>query len=84
MKIILAGLVAALMVAVVAESSMANQHRRHYARNYKSPSEIAERQRHARTFDENQYYEHVLSKIPLGTRAWWDQLDRERGGGNRN
>jgi hypothetical protein len=85
MKIILAGLVTALVLAVVAEPSMAKQHRRHYGRDYNSPSAIAERQRHARTFDENQYYEHILSKIPLGTRAWWDQYDRERGGGgNRN
>jgi hypothetical protein len=48
-----------------------------------SPSAIAARQRNARTFDDTQYYEHDLRKIPLGTRAWWDQYERERGGATR-
>jgi len=42
-----------------------------------SPSAIAERQRHANTFDSTQYFEHDSNKIPLGTLQWWDQKARE-------
>src|SRR5262245_16938619 len=42
-----------------------------------SPSAIAERQRHADTFDGTQYFEHDSNKIPLGTLEWWDQKARE-------
>jgi hypothetical protein len=49
---------------------------REYSRNY-SPSEIAERQRHASTFDETEYYEHLSEKIPFGTAAWWRQKQLE-------
>jgi hypothetical protein len=41
------------------------------------PSAIAERQRHASTFDSSQYFEHDSNKIPFGTREWWDQKARE-------
>ena len=49
---------------------------RYYSSN-RSPSAIAERQRHRRTFDENDYYERLSEKIPLGTAAWWRQKQRE-------
>ena len=51
--------------------------------NYNSPSAIAERQRHASTFDETQYYEHDSRKIPFGTAAWWRQLEIEGSGRRR-
>lgn len=84
MRMLVAGLVSAGLLAALASPSLAagtKRHRQVYKDN--SPSAIAERQRHARTFDESEYYEHNLNKIPLGTRAWWDQYDRERGGGSR-
>lgn len=86
MRALVASLVCAGLLAGTAAPSMAAQSKRHhhygkYRDN--SPSAIAARQRHARTFDETQYYEHNLSKIPLGTQAWWDQWGRENGGGNR-
>jgi hypothetical protein len=48
-----------------------------------SPSAIAKRQRHARTFDETEYYERDSRKIPFGTAEWWRQMDREGGGRRR-
>ena len=42
-----------------------------------SPSAIAERQRHASTFDSSQYFEHASTKIPMGTLEWWNQKARE-------
>jgi len=86
MRTLVAGLVSVGLLAVLATPSEAysKKRKRHHAYGYNSPSAIAERQRHARTFDETQYYERELNKIPMGTRAWWDQLNRERGGGPRN
>jgi hypothetical protein len=86
MRTAVTGLVSAGLLVALAGSSVAAdgyKRHRHKAYNYNSPSAVAERQRHARTFDETKYYEHDLSKIPLGTRAWWDQFDRERGGNRR-
>ena len=50
----------------------------HNARHFdKLPSAIAERQRHASTFDNARYFEHNPNKIPFGTLEWWDQKARE-------
>ena len=50
----------------------------HNARHFDNlPSAIAERQRHASTFDNTQYFEHNSNKIPFGTLEWWDQKARE-------
>ena len=82
MRTMITGLVSAGLLVAVASPSMAAQRDRNYAR-YNSPSAIAERQRHARTFDSAKYYERDLRKIPLGTQAWWDQYGREFGGDRR-
>ena len=84
MKAWVAGLVSAGLLVALAGPAMAAG-KRHKATAYRaqSPSAIAERQRHARTFDPTQYYERDLRKIPLGTQAWWDQWGRENGGGSR-
>ncbi|HZT48266.1 MAG TPA: hypothetical protein VFA64_09855 [Hyphomicrobiaceae bacterium] len=79
-RTVLTGLVSVGLVVALAASAAAHTKRYKKKAYYNSPSAIAERQRNARTFDETQYYEHNLAKIPLGTRAWWDQWERERGG----
>jgi hypothetical protein len=43
----------------------------------RSPSAIAERQRHKSTFDETQYFERLSEKIPFGSDAWWRQKQME-------
>ena len=77
MRVMITGLVSAGVLLAIASPSAAQ--RDHYYPRDNSPSSIAERQRHVRTFDPTKYYERRLDKIPLGTQAWWDQLDRERG-----
>jgi hypothetical protein len=73
--------VSVALVVALAGPSLAHKSKRYKHKGYyNSPSAIAQRQRDARTFDETQYYEHNLAKIPLGTKAWWDQWERERGG----
>jgi hypothetical protein len=76
-----AGLLASLGGTSQAHPSKAQRSAKSHSHNYKgnSPSAIAERQRHARTFDETEYYEHDSRKIPAGTLTWWNQLDRESG-----
>jgi hypothetical protein len=75
MRIILAGLLSAAFVFAIAGTADAKTKKKYY--NYYSPSAIAERQRHASTFDETQYYERDSRKIPFGTAAWWRQMDLE-------
>jgi hypothetical protein len=62
-------------------SADSQKHQRHINHNvshfHNSPSAIAERQRHASTFDNTQYFEHDSNKIPFGTLEWWDQKARE-------
>jgi hypothetical protein len=81
MKILTTGVISAGLLISLASTSMAYGPRHH--RYSQSPSAIAERQRHARTFDPTQYYEHQLNKIPFCTQTWWDQYDREHGGNRR-
>lgn len=84
MKILTTGMLSLALMAPQATASMAESGRHHrYSHSYNSPSAIAERQRHASTFDPTQYYEHRLDKIPFGTQTWWDQYDREHGGNRR-
>ena len=55
----------------------ASQSRSHYY----SPSEVADRQRNASTFDETQYYEVDSRRLPFGSAAWWRQIQQETDGG---
>ena len=79
----LAGLLTATLALGIAGSADAAKTRKK-PRSYStyqdnSPSAIAERQRHASTFDETQYYERDSNKIPFGTAAWWRQKETESG-----
>jgi hypothetical protein len=80
---ILAGLLSAAFVFAIAGAADAKTKKKYRYYNYNSPSAIAERQRHASTFDETQYYERDSRKIPFGTAAWWRQKEREGGGFRR-
>jgi hypothetical protein len=84
-KQILTGLLSFAVVLGIAGTADAKSKKRHLYSlyQYNSPSAIAERQRHASTFDETQYYEHDSRKIPFGTATWWRQLDIEGSGRKR-
>ena len=82
MRHVLTGLLSLAFVfgIVGAADAKANKKRHandYYYNSYNSPSAIRERQRHASTFDETQYYEHDVRKIPFGTATWWRQLEQE-------
>jgi hypothetical protein len=88
MRHVLTGLLSLAFVfgIVGAADAKANKKRHandYYYNSYNSPSAIRERQRHASTFDETQYYEHDIRKIPFGTATWWRQLEIEGSGRRR-
>jgi hypothetical protein len=72
------GLLLSLGEPSLADGERHQRHINHRVQHFdNSPSAIAERQRHARTFDNTQYFEHDSNKIPFGTLEWWDQKARE-------
>jgi hypothetical protein len=79
MKYVLASLLSLAFVFGVAGTADARSKKKnhYYYNSYNSPSAIRERQRYASTFDETQYYEHDIRKIPFGTATWWRQLEIE-------
>jgi hypothetical protein len=77
MRSILTGLLSAALMLGIAGTADAQSKKKYVYYDYYSPSAIAERQRHASTFDETQYYERDSRKIPFGTAEWWRQLERE-------
>jgi hypothetical protein len=86
MKYALASLLSLAFVFAMAGTADAKAKKRYYYNynsSYWSPSAVRERQRHASTFDETQYYEHDVRKIPFGTATWWRQLEIEGSGRKR-
>jgi hypothetical protein len=90
MKAILAALVSAgLLVAFAGTASAGsdNDHkyrRYHSGKYYNAPSGISERQlRNLRAYERGQYYERDSNALPVGSRAWWEQKERESGGDTR-
>lgn len=76
-KITVALLAAMLATGPAIGTDAAGTKKRKAADESRSPSAIAERQKHKRTFDETQYYERLSEKIPFGTDAWWRQKQIE-------
>lgn len=86
MRIFVTGLMsAALMLGIAGTADAKSKKKVTYDEyySYYSPSAIRERQRHASTFDETEYYEHDSRKIPFGTAEWWRQMEREGNGRKR-
>jgi hypothetical protein len=45
---------------------------------YSSPSDLTERQlRNQQAYERGEYYEHDSNALPFGSRAWWEQKQRE-------
>jgi hypothetical protein len=85
MRTILTGLLSAALVLGIAGAADAKSKQKvtyyyyYYDNSYYSPSSIAARQSHAKTFDETEYYERDSRKIPFGSAEWWRQMEREGG-----
>jgi hypothetical protein len=87
LRSILTGVLALLLVFGAAATADAKQKRKkpqyisQSRSQYYSPSDVAERQRKASTFDETQYYEVDSRKLPFGSAAWWRQMQQESDSG---
>ena len=90
MQKIVAALVSAVLMATIAGSATAKS-RKHprrdddglaaYAAKY--PSATRRQLRNARAYDRGEYYERDSNALPTGSRAWWEQKERESGGSFR-
>ena len=80
-----AGTLVAFASAGSAGNNDGGKHRRHQERYYSNPSSSTERQqRNLRAYERGEYYEHDSNALPVGSRAWWEQKERESGGDNRH
>lgn len=70
-----------LVIAFTGASDAANKRaktRRPAGYYYSSPSDLTERQlRNQRAYERGEYYEHDSNALPFGSRAWWEQKQRE-------
>jgi hypothetical protein len=84
MKTTLIALSAGLLVALTGAASADNKDhkpRRHHKHYYSHPAGVTERQlRNERAYERGEYYEHDSNALLFGSRAWWEQKERESGG----
>lgn len=83
MRAIVCGFLSAGLVIGCAGSSDAASKRTKQPRQnsyyYSSPTTATERQlRNQRAYERGEYYEHDSNALPFGSRAWWEQKQRER------
>jgi hypothetical protein len=82
MRAMICGLLSiGLLIALAGVSVAASKRekgRRSAGYYYSSPSDLTERQlRNQRAYERGEYYEHDSNALPFGSRAWWEQKQRE-------
>jgi hypothetical protein len=88
MRTVIASLLSVgVLVAFAGAGSAADdrkKHRRHAEPSYTSFPTATERQlRNLRAYERGEYYERDSNALPAGSRPWWEQRERESGGGVR-
>ena len=67
------------LLAVTSGANAYTKHRRH-THYYSSTSELeARKARNEWNYNHGGYYEHYSPALRVGSRAWFEQQDRERG-----
>jgi hypothetical protein len=70
-----------LLMAFAGTGEAANGRAKQQRQNtyyYNSPTTATERQlRNQRAYERGEYYEHDSNALPFGSRAWWEQKQRE-------
>jgi hypothetical protein len=82
MRAVICGLLSiGLVIALTGASDAASKReksRRSVGYYYSSPSDLTERQlRNQRAYERGEYYEHDSNALAFGSRAWWEQKQRE-------
>jgi hypothetical protein len=81
MRAIICLLSAGLLMTFVEPGEAANgrtKQRRQNTYYYNPPTTATERQlRNQRAYERGEYYEHDSNALPFGSRAWWEQKQRE-------
>jgi len=62
-------------------ASSRKKQRRDYSRAYTPPLVITpeQRRRNARAYERGEYYERDSNALPVGSKAWFEQKEREDG-----
>ena len=83
MRAILVCMIAAGALLPFTSSSDAagSKQRRTYGQAYVPPKVITpeQRRRHARAYERGEYYERDSNALPVGSKAWFEQKEREDG-----
>jgi hypothetical protein len=79
-----AGLLVAFAGAGSADSQDGRKHRRYQERYYSYPGATERQLRNLRAYERGEYYERDSNALPVGSKAWWEQKERESGGDNRH
>jgi len=70
----------AIAFADVATAGLSATHRHKWdALEYRYPYATPRQLQNERAYQRGEYWEHDSNALILGTRAWWDQKERERG-----
>jgi hypothetical protein len=84
MKVITAGVLSLVLVGIVAGSAGADntrrKHRQHhdaYAQRY--PNATPRQLHNLRAYERGEYYETYSDALPVGSRPWFEQKEREGG-----
>jgi hypothetical protein len=81
MRIVCGLLLGGLLIALTGSGEAANnrpKYRRQNSYYYNSAATTTERQlRNQRAYERGEYYEHDSNALPFGSRAWWEQKQRE-------
>jgi hypothetical protein len=81
MRKIVVGLLSAALLVAFTDIGSAEKRRRHKSSYYGYSSGVTERQlRNLRAYERGQYYERDSNALPVGSRPWWEQKEREGGG----
>jgi hypothetical protein len=72
MKILVGAVAAICVIAGVATANAAQRHRKNWV-GYDAPSRH-EKQRHPNAYG---WYPHDSNELAVGSRIWWDQMERE-------
>ena len=87
MRIIIAGVMSASLVLAFADTATAGSHPRHRhqrdALEYKYPYATPRQLHNERAYQRGEYWEHDSNALIPGTRAWFEQKEREGGGRRR-